>query len=98
MMWIWVIIYGPCLGPEYDTAPSVSGIQKGTIILKTTHIHMYFYIHMIWFLHLLETGCRGANLLSNLGYLLQLRAFGSAGFCITLRAALTSLQAGGALS
>ena len=25
--------------PEYSTAPSIEGIQKGTIILTTTHIH-----------------------------------------------------------
>ena len=29
--------YGPFLGPCYDAAPS-KGIQKGTIILTTTHM------------------------------------------------------------
>ena len=31
--------YGPFLGPQYYTAPSIEGTQKGTIILITTHIH-----------------------------------------------------------
>ena len=30
--------YGPFLGPYYNTAPYISGTQKGTIILTPTHI------------------------------------------------------------
>ena len=30
--------YGPFLGPYYNTAPNISGTQKGTIILTTTHM------------------------------------------------------------
>ena len=30
--------YGRFLGPEYTTAPSIQGTQKGTIVLTTTHI------------------------------------------------------------
>ena len=30
--------YGPFLGPYYKTAPIISGTQKGTLILTTTHI------------------------------------------------------------
>ena len=30
--------YGPFLGPRYNTAPSIQGTRKGTIILRTTHI------------------------------------------------------------
>ena len=30
--------YGPFLGPYYNTAPDISGTQKGTIILTTTHM------------------------------------------------------------
>ena len=30
--------YGPFLDPYYNTAPNISGTQKGTIILTTTHI------------------------------------------------------------
>ena len=29
---------GPFLGPQYNTAPSISGTKKGTIILTTTHV------------------------------------------------------------
>ena len=30
--------YGPFLGPYYNTAPIISGAQKGTLILTTTHM------------------------------------------------------------
>ena len=30
--------YGPFLGPYYNTAPIIEGIQKGTLILTTTHM------------------------------------------------------------
>ena len=30
--------HGPLLGPEYNAAPRIEGTQKGTIILRTTHI------------------------------------------------------------
>ena len=30
--------HGPFLGPEYNAAPSIQGIQEATVILTTTHI------------------------------------------------------------
>ena len=30
--------YGPFWDPYYNTAPNISGTQKGTIILTTTHV------------------------------------------------------------
>ena len=30
--------YGPSLDPYSNTAPSILGIQKGTIVLITTHV------------------------------------------------------------
>ena len=30
--------YGPFLGPYYNTAPTIYGTQKETIILTTTHM------------------------------------------------------------
>ena len=30
--------YGPFLGPYFNTAANISGTQKGTIILTTTHM------------------------------------------------------------
>ena len=30
--------YCPFMGPQYNTAPSIWGTQKGTIILTTTHM------------------------------------------------------------
>ena len=30
--------YGPVLGPYYNTAPTIFGTQKGTIILTTTRM------------------------------------------------------------
>ena len=32
--------YHPFLGPYYNTAPIISGTQKGTIILTTTHFKL----------------------------------------------------------
>ena len=32
--------YGPFLDPHYNRAPNISGTQKGTIILTTTHISL----------------------------------------------------------
>ena len=33
---------GPFLDPYYNTAPSIQGTQKGTIILTTTHVKTRF--------------------------------------------------------
>ena len=34
----------PNCGLYYNTAPSIRGSKKGTIILETTHIHTFMYI------------------------------------------------------
>ena len=35
--------YGPFLGPQYSRAPSISGTQKKTIVLTTTHIVLFLF-------------------------------------------------------
>ena len=41
--------YSPFLGTLNIKVSIILGIQKGTIILTTTHIHIYVYICLQWF-------------------------------------------------
>ena len=40
--------YGPFFGPYYNTAPNISGIQKGTLILTTTHMIAKALLFWAW--------------------------------------------------
>ena len=55
---------GPFLGPYYNTAPNISGTQKGTIIFDN---HPYGYLGPFgcgtWTLRVIRGPCRGVRAL-----------------------------------